>query len=745
MRKTCVRWTKSVRATLIVAIAIVSALAVNTGAQSSDPSTLPLLTAANVQYLGGFRLPRESSNGDSFASGGGKTLAFSPVTNTLFVSSRGNRVAEVTIPRPVISSDVNAMPFASYLQPFVDPTEGTLAQVGSGVSITGLMVYGDRLYGTANVYYDATNAQRVSHFSRSLQLNQPSFSGWSQVWDTGKAGFVSGFLSPVPVEWRSRLGGPAATGQCCIPIVSRTSWGPAAFAFDPARVGQGPVPASPMVYYTGNNPSLGGWSGSNPVYGATTMIGGMALIGGTRTALFVGRNGLGSYCYGNGSSVESQHLSASPDGSHYCYDPTASDKGTHAYPYRFQIWAYDLNDMAAVRAGTKQPWDVLPYGVWPFDFPTFEKQVRIGGVTYDAERQLLYVAQLLADKDGYQSRPIIHVFQLDLPPAPVPVSRVTVSANRTAPQLTNTPITFAATTADGVPPFQYKWAVSKDGNTWQHAAWSETNTFTWAPAVAETNYHVGVWARSAWNQDDAGEASAAIPFAIAAPPPPPPPAPAPAPAPPASKVTAVAVSGGPSSTVITGTATNWTAAVTGGASPVQYKWLVNNGYAWIVYKDWSADHTFTYVPGIAGTNRISVLARSAGNTKDVAEASVNSSSFAVAGPTMVTPLPPPQISNKVLAVFVAPNVSAPQPVGSTVTWTATAVGGIAPALYKYLIHDGTNWVAQGGWTTSTTFAWKPATPGGKYRLSVWAKSPANTADAPEASTVFEYFIIGLQP
>lgn len=744
MRKKCVRRTKFVRATLIVAIAVVSALAQNTGAQSIDPSTLPRLTLEHFQYLGGFRLPRETVNGDSFAFGG-DVSAYSPATNSLFVSSRASRVAEVTIPNPVLTSDVTAMPFASFLQPFADPTEGRLSQVGTtGVSVDGMMIYGDRLYGTANVYYDASNAQRLSHFSRSLQLNQPSFSGWSQVWETGKAGFVSGFMSVVPAEWRALLGGPAASGQCCIPIVTRTSWGPAALTFDPANVGQATVPATPLVYYDGAHPTLGNWSGQNATYGATTMIGGMAFVGGTRTALFLGRNGLGPYCYGNGTGDASLQGLASPDGSHYCYDPTSSDKGTHAYPYHFQIWAYDLNDLAAVKAGTKQPWEVVPYGVWPFDLPTYEMRVRLGGVSYDAVQQRLYVTQLYADKDGYQSRPIIHVFQLDVPPAPepppppVPVKALTISADKTAPQAPNTQITFTATPTDGVAPYQYKWLVSGDGTNWSAATdWTTSETFVWTPASANANAFVGAWVRSSWNTDASGEATAAMPFPIAAPPAPLPPAPA-------AKVTAVTIAAGQASPVITGTATTWTATATGGATPVQYKWMVHNGSTWIIYKHWSTENTLTYIPGIAGTNKVSVAARSAGSTNDLGEASVASSSFTVVGLTMVTPLPPPQTSAKVLAVFVAPDKAAPQPTGSTVTWSAVPIGGTGPTLYKWFVYDGTGWIVQGGWTSSPTFAWTPP-PNAKYRVSAWAKNSTNTADVAEASMSFEYVITGLTP
>ena len=76
------------------------------------------------------------------------------------------------------------------------------------------------------------------------------------------------------------------------------------------------------------------------------------------------------------------------------------------------MWAYDLNDLAAVSAGRKKPWAVVPYLVWPFTLPSGEHPTPIGGIGYDALRQLLYISQLQADPDGYASRPIIHVFHI---------------------------------------------------------------------------------------------------------------------------------------------------------------------------------------------------------------------------------------------------------------------------------------------------------------------------------------------
>ena len=64
---------------------------------------------------------------------------------------------------------------------------------------------------------------------------------------------------------------------------------------------------------TADHPTLGPWDGSNPTYGGTTQVGGLALIAGTRTALFIGRNGTGPFCYGNGTNDEALRPHA-PDG-----------------------------------------------------------------------------------------------------------------------------------------------------------------------------------------------------------------------------------------------------------------------------------------------------------------------------------------------------------------------------------------------------------------------------------------------
>jgi len=741
MGKKCVRWTESARTSLIVCVAIVCGLIGTPRAQSNDPTAQPRLAFTDISYVGGFRLPAESSNGDSF-SFGGRQLTFNPAGNSLFVGSRAGRVAEVSIPSPVNSSNAAALPFAAYLQPFADPTEGHLSQIsGEGVALDSLMVYGNRLYGTASVYYDANNTQQVSHYSRSLQLNEPSFKGWSSVWEASKTGFVSGAMSVVPAEWRGLLGGPAATGQCCIPIVMRTSWGPSAFTFDPTQIGQGVVNASPLLYYTGTHPTLGQWDNANPTYGATIQMGGMAMIAGTRTVLYIGRNGLGTNCYGNGTADKSLEGTIGPDGAHWCYDPTSSDKSQHAYPYRYQIWAYDLNDFAAVKAGTKQPWEVVPYGVWPFDLPTPEASVRIGGIGYDPATQRLFVSQLLADRDGYSYRPVVHVLQISAtpgsnepgasdtpvpPPATTPptdtttpttsnvVSAITLSVNRTVPQVAGTPVTFTAFAIGGVVPQEYKWLVDDGTGFKAVTGWSVIDTFTWTPGTANSNYRVGVWARSHGNANDAPEASASTAFAITDP----------APLP----VTSVTVATNRTAPQVLGSAITFQATAGGGSGPAEYKFLIYDGSpTWAPATGWTTSNTFTWTPTVANPNyAIRVWARSAGVINDAPQAQAEIA-FPINAPTPV----------RLTAVTMTTDKAAPQAAGSTITFQASAVGGAAQ--YMFLLYDGSpTWQFLTGWTTQSSFTWTPTAANPNYTMRVWVRSATSTRDEWEAETRIDF-------
>jgi hypothetical protein len=67
-------------------------------------------------------------------------------------------------------------------------------------------------------------------------------------------------------------------------------------------------------------------------------------------------------------------------------------------------------------------------------------------------------------------------------------------------------------------------------------------------------------------------------------------------------------------------------------------------------------------------------------------------------------------------------------VGTTITFTTTATGGVAPHQFKWWVFDGTTSTIGKNWSTSNTFAWTPTLPKPGYRITVWARNAASTAD-----------------
>lgn len=386
----------------------VGAALVGAAAPSAAPLDAPLLQESNLVYQGAFRLPRGrfclSPHGvtGSFTYGG-SALAYDPTRDGLYLVGHDHdqMTAEISIPTPINAGTVSALKTAKVLQACVDATESKIRQAGEGAKIGGQMVYNGMLYGTVYVYYDAGKSQTVSHFVRPLDLSVTGQVRGLFELVAPHAGFVAGYLSPIPSEWQSALGGPAFTGQCCIPIISRTSYGPAAFAFDPVTLGASRrIRTVPLVYYDNLDDShafVNDWNVQSRFFNGATAMGGAVFVAGTRTVLFVGRQGLGPFCYGSGGTSGGD-----------CYDPTSIYKGSHAYPYVYQIWAYDAADLAAVASRRRRPWTVRPYGLWTVDFPLAVAAADIKGATYDPATRRLFLTQ--AGVDG-GDMPLVHVFQ----------------------------------------------------------------------------------------------------------------------------------------------------------------------------------------------------------------------------------------------------------------------------------------------------------------------------------------------
>jgi hypothetical protein len=402
-------------------------------------STQPLVQLNDLKYLGAFKIPdnwadvKDDNLTFRYAKG---PLAFNPQSTanpsepSLFMSCMAGRdatnVGEVSIPTPVISTTANLddLPFATIIQTCQEAQLGATTQERFWQGgIGGLLLSGTTLYFTIYNQYPSGGCPPSSHWVKnSLALGTPNTDGGFVVSNTaGGNCFINGPMTWIPSEWQPLLGNnPAITYNCATSIISSTSWGPSAFSFDPAEISSGSASSVALQYYTSDHATLGEWNGKGgPLVFESPWdncwqnamvpgFRGLVLPPGTRSALYFHAQGVGTFCYGDPHQCSGCAICN-------CDDPVGGcAKGDHAYPYRWHIMAFDLNDWAAVAAGTKQPWEVTPYDVWPFtsDFVPWANgisNVPNGGTTYDPVTRRIYWEHPRAQQNGL---PIIHVFEV---------------------------------------------------------------------------------------------------------------------------------------------------------------------------------------------------------------------------------------------------------------------------------------------------------------------------------------------
>jgi hypothetical protein len=381
--------------------------------QSSDASTLPakLLQQTDLLYVGAFQLPKGAGGAYSF-SYGGTALAFNAKRNSLIIRGNisGQYVAEVSIPTPALNiTKPQDLPAGMFIQGFSNTSEGKLSQINSGDPngeiIGGHYIYKDRLLFTGFSYYDAQGTQNSSHFSRPLDFTILGQVDGPYKISSQNPRYFAGYMASIPVEWQSSLGGKAFSGLGNAAIASQASVGPSALVFDPDQLGAGSAYVGNSVLYyplATNLSMLFGTAATqqNDVWNIRSNARGAAFPAGTSTILFFGVHGSGPVCYGTSSE---------------CYDPVDKDKGYHAYPYSYQIWAYNAFDLLDVKNGKQIASSIKPYGVWKFNLPYQDLQgnLGVGGVAFDEYNRLLYISQPNVIRVNYSSDPVIHVFRVN--------------------------------------------------------------------------------------------------------------------------------------------------------------------------------------------------------------------------------------------------------------------------------------------------------------------------------------------
>jgi hypothetical protein len=140
----------------------------------------------------------------------------------------------------------------------------------------------------------------------------------------------------------------------------------------------------------------------------------------SKSVLYFGWGG-SQFCYGSGTNDPALNGTPCPCpgpqcGQIYCYDPVNLSTGTHGYPYKSIVYAYNFGDFVSAKAGTLKPWEVVPYDVWDLELPFQERMVNgvdmgiynITGAAYRSQTKEVFLAAQRCDGD----RPVIHVLGL---------------------------------------------------------------------------------------------------------------------------------------------------------------------------------------------------------------------------------------------------------------------------------------------------------------------------------------------
>jgi hypothetical protein len=398
------------------------AFSIHAPTHAVTPDLQPLIRKSDFTYLGAFALPQGDYGASRFGYGGaGLSYYYDSIAgrHTLFMQGHAwypGFVAQVEVPGDAhleMSHTWDDFAQATVLQQFSDVTDGSLSSgIGDGASVYGMLGYGGRLIVGASMYYDAGGDQVNSHGVCGLDLSATNdFLGFFPMHGAANPRSKGGYMTTIPSEWRGLLGGPALTGKGGLPIISSNGCGPAATVFDPADVGRSDtIPGVTLLYYPLSDP-LYDPTTQNPFFNLSTEITGVAFPPGSRSVLYFGKHGTGPYCYGCGcgeGTPGNPTCAPSADCPEYCYDPVDGSKGTHAYPYAHQVWAYDANDLVDVRNGTRQPHDVSPYEIWRLDELDTTGSAGMAGAGYDPLNGRLYIAE------HYAEEPHVHVYQVDV-------------------------------------------------------------------------------------------------------------------------------------------------------------------------------------------------------------------------------------------------------------------------------------------------------------------------------------------
>jgi hypothetical protein len=411
---------------------------------SSGDGTTPqgALDPNDLIYLGAFRLPDDSGGMGWAYSGHGMT--YYPdgdpggdgdgFGGSLYIVGHDQQlyVAEVSIPEPIVSDNLDDLETAVTLQPFADITGGHITEdlALPRMGIEYLPAVGEMT--EAKLHF--TLGQHIqdfepSHGWASLDLSDPDSAGlW--MFDGFTNYVTNDYLFEIPEDWADTYvqGYRLATGRFREGVWS--GFGPSIFACAPWLDGN-PPPAGatltevqPLLLYgiqpeglpeiqADESTMMNGYAESDHWWGGAwlTSEAGDAVV-------FTGTKALGKNWYGFANGVVWDYACADdpaltcPEVPDFPYD----NRGFWAEDFMPAILFFDPTDLAKVATGEWETYQPQPYAMLDLTDTWFDPVTRVeiykrdlvGAAAFDRLDGLLFVVERLGD----EAKSVIHVFSV---------------------------------------------------------------------------------------------------------------------------------------------------------------------------------------------------------------------------------------------------------------------------------------------------------------------------------------------
>ena len=436
------------------------------------PASSRLVQPGDLQYIGAFRLPDGAARPRTFEYGG-NAMTFNPAGDaggandgfpgSLFIMGHermpygelpdGNQVAEINIPAPLDSRDVNALPQSGFLQNFRNVANGFFVGLDEiprvGMTYLDAPATGPKIHIAWGQHFQP-DTPAASHAWFEPNLAAPNMRG---TWFVGNQSLysVNGYLFEIPAAWASQHANARPLGAGRYTNGGWSGMGPALFAYKPWIDASGTpasngthLPETTLLLYAKSTDTdnieraLANYQHTDEWEGGAWLT----TASGKSAVIFAGTKGTGAkYWYGfinpagpqlpcvyaeavaeftacrlaNGAPCPPQDLTE-------CAGHT-SERGWWGSRMDAQIIFYDPQDLARVAAGQMQSWEPQPYASLDLDEQLYlnpsnietgllgsgvQRRFRIGDVAFDRAHGLLYVLELFADG----AKPVVHIWRI---------------------------------------------------------------------------------------------------------------------------------------------------------------------------------------------------------------------------------------------------------------------------------------------------------------------------------------------